>query len=84
MKQNVGSMDRNVRLVLGAILAVVGITGYAGLAPLAWIGIGQALASVIVVALGVILLATGLARTCLLYQLLGMTTAGEGRRERTA
>lgn len=75
MNVNVGSTDRTVRIVLGAILVLAGIGGYAGLVPLAWIGIGQALAAVVAAVVGLILLATGLSRTCLIYQVFGVSTA---------
>lgn len=77
MNQNVGATDRTVRIALGALLVLAGVAGYAGLLGLAWIGIGQALASVVVALIGLVLLATGLARTCLLYSVLGMSTAGK-------
>jgi len=75
MKQNVGSMDRTVRIALGALLVLVGVAGYAGVLPLAWIGIGQALAGVVAAVIGLILLATGIGRTCLIYSVLGISTA---------
>lgn len=77
MKQNVGSLDRTVRLSLGAVLAVVGIVGYVGFVPLAWIGIGQALGSIVVLLLGLILLVTGALRTCPIYMALGLSSVGD-------
>lgn len=74
MEQNVGGLDRTVRLVVGLLLLLVGIAGYAGLV---WLAVGpvpQALASVIVALIGVILLATGLTRICLIHRLLGIDT----------
>ena len=76
MKQTVGSLDRNVRFVLGTALVLVGIAGYAGLLGLAWIGIGQALASVILVLVGGVLLITGATRLCIVYSLLGIDSMG--------
>lgn len=67
-------MDRTARIALGAVLLLVGVGGYAGLVPLAWTGIGQALTGVIAGLLGLVLLATGLARTCLVYSALGINT----------
>jgi len=81
MEKNVGSLDRTVRIGLGALLVIVGIAGYAGFVVLAWIGIGQALASVIVFAIGAILLVTGLASTCLIYSVLGVDTRGAKEKE---
>lgn len=76
MKQNVGRTDRKVRLVLGGVLALVGVLGYVGFVNLAFLGIGQALASVVVFLVAVVLLVTGAASTCLLYSLLGVDTRG--------
>lgn len=76
MKPNVGSTDQLVRIVLGAVFLVVGVAGYVGYVSLAWIGIGQALAAVVVAVLGLILLATGASRTCLIYAALGISTNG--------
>lgn len=81
MNRNVGSLDRTVRIALGAALLLVGIGGYAGLVPLAWTGIGQALTGVVAVLLGLVLLGTGLARTCLFYSSLGISTAGHSPEE---
>ena len=78
MKQTVGMLDRNVRIVLGALLVIVGAAGYAGLLGLAWIGIGQAMASVVLVLIGAVLLVTGLTRVCAIYSLLGIDTLGRG------
>lgn len=75
MQQNVGSFDRTVRVVLGGSLLILGIAGYVGLVTLAWIGIGQALASVVVAVLGLVLLVTAATRTCLIYSALGISTA---------
>ena len=82
MKQTVGRLDRNVRLLLGGLLALVGILGYLGFVGLAWIGIGQALAGVILVLVGAILLITGATRFCVIYSLFGLDTLGRTRRDR--
>lgn len=74
MKKNVGGTDRMARLVLGPVLIVAGIAGYAGLLPLAVGPLPQALTAVIVFVLGAILFATGLARRCLLNRLVGLDT----------
>lgn len=68
-------------MLLGGLLALVGILGYIGFVGLAWIGIGQALAGVILVLVGAILLITGATRYCLVYSLLGLDTLGRSRRE---
>ncbi|MFP4589905.1 MAG: YgaP-like transmembrane domain [Halobacteriales archaeon] len=65
---NVGDGDRLLRLVLGALLAVVGVTGLADyLALEAWI-------AAIALVVGTILIATGLARRCLIYRVGGLDT----------
>lgn len=74
MKKNVGGMDRLARLVIGAILVVVAIAGYAGLFVLAVGPLPQALTAVIVFLVGAILLATGLAQTCPINGILGLNT----------
>lgn len=81
MKQTVGNLDRNVRLLVGAVLAVVGVAGYAGVLGLAWLGIGQALAAVVLFVIGAILLVTGATRYCVIYSLFGLDTLGRARRE---
>lgn len=75
MKQNVGSFDRILRFAIGSAFLVLGIVGYLGLVSLAWIGIGQALASVVVALLGLVLLVTAAMRSCLIYAALGISTA---------
>ena len=76
MKKNVGRTDRMVRLALGGLLALVGVLGYAGFVGLAFLGIGQALAAVVVFLVGVVLLVTGATSTCLIYRVLGVDTRG--------
>ncbi|TXL64799.1 YgaP family membrane protein [Zeimonas arvi] len=58
MKTNVGGIDRILRIAVGVILIALTLMGTIG----AW---GW---------LGLILLATGIFRTCPLYSLLGMNT----------
>lgn len=84
MKQTVGTFDRNVRLILGSVFLLAGIAGYVGLAGLAWIGIGQALASVVLVLVGAILLITGGTRMCLVYSLLGIDSMGRRAESETS
>ena len=76
MNKNVGGTERTARLVVGAMLAVVGIAGYAGLVTLAWIGVGQALAAVLLVLVGAILLVTGAIRWCPISAAIGRNTSG--------
>lgn len=74
MKKNVGGLDKRVRLVIGPILIVAGIAGYAGFVALAVGPIPQALASVIILLIGVILLVTGIVEKCPINAMLGINT----------
>lgn len=69
MEPNVGATDRSVRLVVGAVLALAGITGFAGL----WAT--NAIVAALLVVLGVVLLGTGLTQQCLLYRPFGIDTS---------
>lgn len=74
MKKNVGGTDRIVRLVIGAVLVLAGIAGYAGFLALAVGPLPQALTSVIVFLVGTILVVTGIVQKCPLNRLLGLNT----------
>ena len=74
--ENVGGMDRKVRMALGVLLVALGAAGYAGVVPLASIG-PQALTSVAVTLVGLVLLVTGYFRSCMLYRLIGVDTSEE-------
>ncbi|RTR07173.1 YgaP family membrane protein [Halomonas nitroreducens] len=63
MKTNVGRIDKIARILIGALLIVLALTGTIG----AWGWIG------------VIPLATGLLNTCPLYALLGISTCKNHR-----
>ena len=58
MIQNVGGIDRILRIAVGLVLVILAATGVLG--PWAW--------------LGVILLATGLVGICMPYKLFGFST----------
>ncbi|CAN1488445.1 Protein of unknown function DUF2892 [Burkholderiaceae bacterium] len=58
MTQNVGGIDRILRIAVGLVLVILAATGVLG--PWAW--------------LGVILLATGLVGICMPYKLFGFST----------
>jgi hypothetical protein len=58
MKTNVGGIDRIARIVIGALLIVLTLMGTIGV--WGWIG--------------VVLLATGLLKTCPAYSILGFNT----------
>jgi len=74
MQKNVGGIDRIARLVVGPILILSGIAGYAGMLALAVGPLSQALASVIAVLVGTILLITGLVQRCPLNRVIGLDT----------
>ena len=58
MKSNVGGMDRILRIVIGAVLVLLAVTGHVG--AWGWIGL--------------LPLATGLSGWCPPYSLLGINT----------
>jgi uncharacterized membrane protein HdeD (DUF308 family) len=58
MIQNVGGIDRMLRIVAGLALIILAATGVLG--PFAW--------------LGIILMATGVFRLCMIYSLFGLST----------
>lgn len=68
MEQNVGSTDRYVRIVVGLVLAVVGLAGFAGM-----VAAGPIVAAILLV-VGAVLLGTALTQRCLLYQPFGIDT----------
>lgn len=63
MKSNVGSIDKIARIVVGAVLILLALTGTIGV--WGWIG--------------VLPLATGLFNFCPAYRLLGINTREPGR-----
>lgn len=69
MEQNVGGLDRTVRLVLGPLLVLVGLAAVVELLPL---GMPIAAGALLV---GLIFVVTGLTRTCVLNSLLGIDTS---------
>ncbi|WP_049888216.1 MULTISPECIES: DUF2892 domain-containing protein [Natrinema] len=69
MKHNMGSTDRIVRAVVGAVLAAVGIVIRGGA-----LEFGTTLGGVALV-IGIVFLGTALVRTCLLYRILGIDTS---------
>jgi len=69
MKTNIGPTDRNVRLVVGSVLALIGIAvlvGVSSLGPLVG-GIG--------LLVGGVLVGTALLNVCPLYMLVGADTS---------
>ena len=69
MIKNVGSTDRLIRLIAGAILLIIAVPSLAGMA---FVGLGGW--AWLVGLVGVVLLATGLLNFCPAYTLLGMNT----------
>ena len=63
-EKNVGTWDRIVRIVLALILFAVYGIGYV-----------RGILGYIVLIIGLILILTGVSGTCLIYSLLGMSTA---------
>ncbi|MFC6787277.1 DUF2892 domain-containing protein [Halobaculum halobium] len=80
MNKNVGGIDRIARLILGPILVLAGIAGYAGLLALAVGPLPQALTAILVFLIGAILLVTGLVQKCPLNRLLGLDTYRQKKR----
>lgn len=74
MKKNVGGYDRIGRFVIGAVLVLAGVTGYVGLFRVAVGPVPQALAALILVLIGVVLLVTGYTQKCPINSGLGLNT----------
>lgn len=68
MDKNVGTMDKNVRIGIGAVLGSVSLATLAGAAPL------PAIASPILGVVALVMLGTAATGTCGLYSLLGVDT----------
>ena len=71
MKRNIGVLDGRVRLVAGALLAVVGIAAVANVFELGLT------AGIIALAVGAILVGTSVTGLCPLYRVLGISTTDE-------
>lgn len=80
MEQNVGGYDRIGRFVVGALLVIAGVAGYAGALPVAVGPLPQALVSVVLALVGVVLLVTGFTRKCPINSALGIDTYRPGQR----
>lgn len=74
MQKNVGGTDRIARLVIGPILILAGVAGYAGLLALAVGPVPGALAAGVVLLVGAVLLVTGAVQQCPLNSVLGFNT----------
>ena len=75
MEKNVGGYDRIGRFVVGALLVVGGIAGYAGMLRLAIGPVPQALMALILVLIGVILVVTGYTQKCPINSVLKINTS---------
>ncbi|MDQ6978511.1 MAG: DUF2892 domain-containing protein [Ghiorsea sp.] len=65
MKENVGTVDRTLRVVFGIALALAG-----------WLGAGGAL-GIILIVVGLVLIVTGLMSSCPIYSVAGLSTVEE-------
>lgn len=69
MENNIGTTDRQARIVVGLVVGLVGLATLGGLLEL-----GTTIGAVLSV-VGLILVGTGVVRMCLLYRLLGIDTS---------
>jgi len=69
MENNIGATDKQVRIVGGIAVGLVGLATLGGLLEL-----GTTIGAVLTL-LGLVLLGTGVGRVCLLYRLLGIDTS---------
>lgn len=74
MEKNVGGIDRTLRIVFGALLGAFGVAGYIGLMEVAMGPAPQALTSLVLAAVGVVLLLTGVTQKCMINSMLGRDT----------
>lgn len=74
MNQNVGSMDRKLRTLVGALAGVVSLATLAGAVPL------PAIASPILGVVAIMMLGTALTGTCGVYSILGVDTCSRSGR----
>lgn len=80
MDKNVGGYDRLGRFVIGAILVVAGIAGYAGVVRVAVGPVPQALMALLLVLLGIILIVSGYTQKCPINRVLRVNTDKPGSR----
>ena len=72
-KENVGDRDSQIRVGFGALLVLLGALGYSGTLPLANF-LPQALSSVTLSVIGLVLVLEGYYSRCMLYKVLGIST----------
>ena len=68
MTANVGPADRVLRVLLGALLIIAPLMNFAGLG-------ANAVTAYVLMAIGAILMLTGVMSFCLIYRVLGISTA---------
>lgn len=81
MQRNVGGFDRIARLVAGPVLIVAGAAAFTGLLTLPFPPLTASVVAGVLLLFGAVFLATGLARTCPLYSVLGIDTCSVGTPE---
>ncbi len=81
MEKNVGGIDRIARLIIGSLLIIAGIAGYAGFITVAVGPMPQALGAVVLFIIGAILLATGVTQKCTINKIVGINTYKPGSAE---
>jgi hypothetical protein len=74
MQRNVGGLDRIGRLVIGSLLLLAGVAGYVGAVRVAVGPLPQALTSVGLAVIGLVLLVTGGTQRCPINSALGIDT----------
>jgi hypothetical protein len=75
-KENISDRESKFRVGLGALLVGLGALGYSGTIPLASF-LPQALTSVTLTIIGLVLVIEGYFSRCLLYRVLGMNRKGD-------
>lgn len=75
MQTNVGGTDRTARYVIGGLLLLVGVLGYAGMLPVAVGPLPQALTSAVLALAGLILVLTAWTQKCPINSAAGRNTA---------
>lgn len=68
MEENVGSIDRIARLVIGAVVLLAGVAVLGGV-----VG-GSVILGVVLAVVGIVLIGTGITQMCALYSVLGVDT----------
>lgn len=72
-EENVGDRESKIRVGLGALLVFLGALGYSGTPPIGNI-LPQALSSVTLTVIGLVLVIEGYYSRCMLYRLLRINT----------